>query len=239
MPRLLIADTAEAQALALQKRLGSEYEIRVCHDGNRAVELIHSFLPDIIVLDLMLPHIDGMSILFNLRASGRRTKVITLSRFYSDYIMTRLSKLDVIPMTKPYGMGAMLTNICDLAKEDSREEKNVESELEYILLQLSFRTEVTRCNCVRRAILEKYHSAPNFVTKELYPAVAKTCGGSVERVEKAIRDMIKDARENGNRALWRLYFPSGKCPSNDVFIGKMATYLHSLCDDEKELDKAQ
>ena len=214
----------------------------VCHDGNQALELVSSFVPDILLLDLMLPNLDGLSVLYNLRASGNRVKVITLSSYYGDCVLARLEKLDVsYVLMKPCALSAVVARVHELVSKQDKKPGDfcAESEIADILLQLSFRLDMPRCDCVQYAIRERFINEHCFVTKELYPAVAKYYGGTTTRVEKAIRDSIRDAYENGNRAVWRLYFPSGKCPSNEVFIGRMVVYLRRLCGKNKKLDKAQ
>ena len=69
------------------------------------------------------------------------------------------------------------------------------------------------------------------MTKTLYPALAKQFNGTSTKVEKAIRDGIKDAWINGNRQIWHLYFQTGlseernSCPSNEVFLARIANAL--------------
>ncbi len=242
MQRLLIADTAEAFVSAAQKQLKNSFEIKVCHDGIRAAELINSFVPDILVLDMMLPELDGMSILYNLRAAAKRTKVITLSRHYNPCDLAKLEKLDVSSvLMKPCALSALLARINEIAKDRQESDDGfcVEEELDHILLQLSFRLDMDRSQCVHHGILERFYNESCFVTKELYPKVAKICGGTISRVEKAIRDAIKDAWENGNKAVWQMYFPSENCPSNECFIGTMSVYLRRLCGRERKVKKAQ
>lgn len=242
MQRLLIADTAVALASALEKQLKKSFEVKVCHDGIRAAELINSFVPDILVLDMMLPDLDGFSILYNLRASGKRIKVITVSRHYNSCDLVKLEKLEVdYILPKPYALSAMVMRIMDVAvqRQGGQENLCVEEELGNILLQLSFRLDMDRSKCVYYAILERLRKDTCYVTKELYPTVARICGGTTGRVEKAIRDAITDAFSNGNSAVWRLYFPSGKCPSNECFIGTMSVYLRKLCGMEQKVKKAQ
>ena len=65
------------------------------------------------------------------------------------------------------------------------------------------------------------------LTKELYPALAEYFGYTTwQPVEHAIREVISDAWEHGNRAGWELYFPSfDKAPSNKAFISALAKFL--------------
>ena len=59
MRKLLIADTVASFNDSLSSLAGSEFEVRVCTDGQQALSLLRSFQPDALVIDLRLPGIDG------------------------------------------------------------------------------------------------------------------------------------------------------------------------------------
>ena len=67
--------------------------------------------------------------------------------------------------------------------------------------------------------------------KELYPAIAQLCGNhSVDQVEHAIRDAIRQAWNTRDESVWRAYFPRGgchteKCPTSKLFISRLALEL--------------
>jgi len=65
------------------------------------------------------------------------------------------------------------------------------------------------------------------ITKDVYPYVAAQLGYPDWRaVESAIRDVIADTWENGNRDAWESYFPGyTSAPSNKRFIATLAEYL--------------
>ena len=55
------------------------YEVDMCNDGERALDIIYTELYDLIVLDLNLPGLDGMEILRELRKENEETKVLIVS----------------------------------------------------------------------------------------------------------------------------------------------------------------
>ena len=63
MPKLLIADSSEPFTDALCRVFCNEFNLQVCHDGETALELLLSFQPDVLVLNLMLPFKDGLTVL--------------------------------------------------------------------------------------------------------------------------------------------------------------------------------
>lgn len=65
------------------------------------------------------------------------------------------------------------------------------------------------------------------LSKDIYPYVADSLGYvSWQAVERAIRDAIADAWENGNREVWAMYFPGcAAAPTNKRFIATLAEHI--------------
>ena len=80
--RVLIVEDEADLAWVEQFNLESEgYEVRVALEGRSAIEELDSFEPDVMVLDLMLPHVNGWSVLEKIleMPDDRRPKVIVVS----------------------------------------------------------------------------------------------------------------------------------------------------------------
>ena len=70
MPRILIVDDEPNLVLALEYLMKKEgYEIRVAADGEMAVEAAAEFRPDLILLDIMMPKMDGYEVCQRIRAN--------------------------------------------------------------------------------------------------------------------------------------------------------------------------
>ena len=68
--RVLVVEDDEAIAHVLQRSLRMEgYDVRVAADGVGAIEQAHAFLPDVVILDLGLPRLDGIEVARTLRES--------------------------------------------------------------------------------------------------------------------------------------------------------------------------
>lgn len=232
--RLLIADSTGVVGKAIEKQLRDSFMIETCNNGEGALDLIYRFEPDIILLDLQLPIISGLDVLQMLRSVGLNTKVIVMTTLTDDYICRALEELQVSNLLlKPCMVGAVTACICDISfqlRNCQNSDWCLEHETDRILLALGFRMGPARYAYVCHAVLCKYEDGFSFVTKCLYPKVAKHFGGTASQVEKGIRDAIKDAWKNGNRAVWQLYFPPDKdgeipCPSNEVFLARIANVL--------------
>ncbi|MEZ0306711.1 MAG: response regulator transcription factor, partial [Ramlibacter sp.] len=79
MKLLLVEDDASMQA-ALQRALGRRgMEITVCTDGNQALARWHASAPDVVLLDLTLPGLDGLQVLEQARKGGLTTPVLILT----------------------------------------------------------------------------------------------------------------------------------------------------------------
>ena len=78
--KVLIADSSEDFRCALADTLHGIYHIRTTADGNQAMQLLRSFLPDILIVDLMLPGLDGITLLQHSAESGIRPMVLAFFR---------------------------------------------------------------------------------------------------------------------------------------------------------------
>ena len=89
---VLIADSNEAFCEELAQRLtGAEgFAVAgIATDGQRAVELLRTCRPELMVLDLMLPKLDGVSVLKAAGELERRPVSVVLSPFVTDYVARR------------------------------------------------------------------------------------------------------------------------------------------------------
>lgn len=78
--RMLIAEDERMTADTLAKRLKEEhYAVDVCYDGQEAWEYLTSADYDVAVLDIMMPGMDGMTLVRRLRGAGRHTPVLLLT----------------------------------------------------------------------------------------------------------------------------------------------------------------
>ncbi len=78
--RILVIEDDKQQCMLLQFRLEQEgYDIDLCYDGDDADYYLSQNAYDLVLLDRMLPHKDGLSILGEMRSSGNHTPVILLT----------------------------------------------------------------------------------------------------------------------------------------------------------------
>lgn len=233
--KLLIADSVEEFRLALAGQLRDTYRIRLCQDGPETLEMILAFKPDFVVLDMMLPGLDGITILQEAARHGVQPVVLATTKYPTDYMIWAASRLNVAyMMVKPCPIKATVARLQDLEEQlqphtVSRPEPRVE--ISNILMSLGISTKLRGYAYLREAILEAVSRPGQSVTKELYPAVGKICGATQLQVERSIRSAIHKAWERRDDALWRRYFqtpPSEQLqrPSNAVFISCIADRIN-------------
>lgn len=234
MQRVLIADSSCLLGQEIKRILKGAYEVEICQDGFTALELIRDFEPDVLVLDMWLPYCDGLDLLHNLRSVGNAVSVIALVRSLpgsTENLLRRYGVSYVFP--KPCSVSAVAACVNSLCLQTDAEkdiDAGIENEIKGTLLRLGFAIGTNRFNCVYNAILITYNSGYDMLWKLVYPEVARICGGTVGRVEKAIRDARTDAFRHGDMRIWELYFPPGKsgkveCPSNENFVLRIVEAL--------------
>lgn len=231
IPKLLIADAGEEYRNTLADQLRGAYRIRVCKEGQETLEMILAFKPDILVLDMMLPGLDGIGILDEVHRAGIHPMVLATTKLPSDYLLRSAERLEVsYMMVKPCEVKATADRLRDMtehlnAPAVTRPEPR--TEISNALLALSFSTKLRGYTYLREAILEMVGRPGQSITKELYPAVGKLCGASDTQVERSIRSAIEKAWEQRDEQVWKLYFQlstqgSLKRPTNSEFITALA-----------------
>jgi DNA-binding response OmpR family regulator len=122
--RVLIVedDRSIAQVVQLQLEHHS-FSVRCCHDGISALEEVPRFRPEVIVLDIMLPGLDGVGVLKELRSNGTRAPIMMLTA--RDAPMDKVHSLDHGAddyLSKPFDMGELMARIRALLRRVEGEE---------------------------------------------------------------------------------------------------------------------
>ena len=96
------------------------WDMRIAADGQKALSITREFRPDVIVLDIMLPDIDGMQVLTRLRADGIQTPVLFLTA--KDALDDRIAGLTIGGddyVTKPFSLEELVARLRGLIRRAS------------------------------------------------------------------------------------------------------------------------
>jgi two-component system, OmpR family, KDP operon response regulator KdpE len=110
--RILVVDDEPALARGLRVNLEARgYDVDVAADGAGALATASAKLPDVVVLDLGLPDLDGVEVIVGLRAWGSMPIVVLSAREQEPAKIAALDAGADDYVTKPFGMGELLARI--------------------------------------------------------------------------------------------------------------------------------
>src|SRR5215210_4510585 len=112
MPTVLVVEDEPAIADAVVSRLRREgYNARAVGDGRRAVELCRQLRPDLVVLDLMLPGLDGLEVCRRIQADRRVPVVMLTARDDETDLVVGLSLGADDYVTKPFSPRELVARV--------------------------------------------------------------------------------------------------------------------------------
>lgn len=119
--RILLVEDNPNLAEGIEYNLRLEgYDVSVAETGRKALELFQNWSPQLMILDLMLPDIDGYQVLKSIRSRGSRIPVIILSARGEEADKVRGFRLDADQyVTKPFGIVELLERIAALLRRSA------------------------------------------------------------------------------------------------------------------------
>ena len=246
--KALISDESEelyVEAARALSDLGVEL-IPCARDGLRVLEEIASIKPEVAIIDVFMPGLDGIGVLHSLERLGSedRPGVIVMSGFQSPKLESEVleSGADCY-MTRPFDYGKLALKVHELARIQNRPsaarnstrhygDSNLEVTITNIIHQIGVPAHIKGYHYLRYAIMTAVQNPDiiNAVTKQLYPTVAKHFDTTSSRVERAIRHAIEVAWDRGDVEVLNSYFgytihnSRGK-PTNSEFIAMISDKL--------------
>jgi two-component system response regulator MprA len=111
--RVLVAEDDRAVRESLERALSYEgYVVIAAADGTEAIQNVLNEKPDAIVLDVMMPHVDGLEVASRLRAVGVRTPILMLTA--REKVSDRVAGLDAGAddyLVKPFALEELLARL--------------------------------------------------------------------------------------------------------------------------------
>lgn len=227
--KLLIADSNEDFLLAMAAAMQGRYHVLCCQDGKRALELLRREKCDMFMLDLMLPELDGITLLETAAAEGLRPVVFVATPLVNQYVLDSAQRLGIgYLVRKPCDVQAIAARIDDLSKmlHPPVPKQNDRELVSDLLLSLGLVPKYDGYDYLLEAILRLDREPGQAFTKVLYPAVGKQfcCSGS--QVERSIRNALDAAWKRRDDAIWQQYFPpSGRRPTASAAITRLTEVL--------------
>lgn len=250
--RVAIADDNREFCGLLQQYLieqGDFAVVGVVHDGAQALDLVFRAQPDVLILDVIMPHLDGIGVLERLGGLGldRRPKVVMLTAFGHEHITQRAVELGAdYYILKPFGLEVLADRVRQLCATEYRSPakgpvrvvaRRLDQEVTSIIRDVGVPAHIKGYLYLREAILMVVERIDllGAVTKELYPNVAIKYRTTPSRVERAIRHAIEVAWEKTDApALTKtLGLPTGgrrSRPTNSEFIAAIADRVRLQAD---------
>ncbi|NLW24305.1 MAG: sporulation transcription factor Spo0A [Clostridia bacterium] len=245
--RLLIADDNKEFCSLLQEFFDKQSDIEltgIASNGVEALKMIKEMEPDVVVLDIIMPHLDGIGVLERLSENQFRPKIIMLTAFGqesmtqksvqlgADYFLLKPFDIDVLAnRIRQLGNGLIAQNPIKPTPAPEKT-KNLQVEGTNIIHQMGVPAHIKGYQYLRDAILLVIDEVNllGAVTKELYPMIAEKYQTTPSRVERAIRHAIELAWDRGNVEMMNKFFgytinlERGK-PTNSEFIAMVADKL--------------
>lgn len=244
--KILIADDNREFCEILKEYLIEQNDFQLCgvaFNGIEAVDMVEKAEPNVIILDIIMPHLDGIGVLEKLNSSGLGTKpkVIILTALGQESMTQRAMELGAdYYVLKPFDLEVLGNRIRQLSKSKSISvaspvpvrSRNLEYEVTNIIHQMGVPAHIKGYQYLRDAILFVVEevSLLGAITKELYPMISQKYLTTPSRVERAIRHAIELAWDRGNVEMMSKFFgytinvERGK-PTNSEFIAMVADKL--------------
>jgi len=111
--RILLIEDEKDLAMIVKQGLEEEgYVVEVAHDGEEGLYMAENYSVDVVILDIMLPKLDGLSVLTSMRKKGINTPVLMLTA--RDALIDKIKGLDTGAddyLTKPFVFGELLARV--------------------------------------------------------------------------------------------------------------------------------
>ena len=227
---VLLADDNQDFSMTLASYLENQEDmevIAIAKDGNEAIDVIKNTTPDVAIIDVIMPHLDGIGVLEQLNSieMENRPICIMLSAVGQDKITQRAISLGAeYYIVKPFDIDLLIKRIrelknyrpgqntkfitreikpqyIDVPSKDKNGENNLEALVTNVIHEVGVPAHIKGYQYLREAIMMVVNDIEviNQITKTLYPQIAKKYNTTPSRVERAIRHAIEVAWGRGQQ----------------------------------------
>lgn len=238
---VLIGDDSVEYGIACASKLRGlgMYAITRQKDGKVVFDTIKNDMPDVVVVDAILPQMDAIELIKKTKAlGGEKTKFIITSSYDNPFIEKQVMQSGASYfMLKPFDVNLLGERIVSLVNGNGEgqmpeDKQDMEVIVTEVIHQLGVPAHIKGYHYLREAILAslEHKELLDSVTKMLYPTVASKFDTTSSRVERAIRHAIEIAWDRGNLDTLNAFFGytvntcKGK-PTNSEFIALVTDKL--------------
>ena len=213
-------------------------------DGQLAVKSIRANEPDIVLMDIVLPQMDGFEGMHEMQGMklGRKPDIVIQTCLRrDDFIIRAISLGACYYIVKPFDYEVLYTRLKEVAEGSVSASLTVvpqpavhslDEKLANMFLIMGIPAHIKGYLYLREAVklVVNNYDIINRITKELYPTVARRFGTTPSKVERAIRHAIEVAWnrgriENINQVFGYMVYTSDDKPTNGEFIALIADKL--------------
>ena len=266
--RVIIADN-NVQDRESKKKIMEEVGMKVIlstGDGSKALAAIRQNKADIVVMDMVLPGVDGIGILedvkkqegikrpiFIIETALRMENLVeqAIQNGADYYMMKPISNkmlikrmYQLVERKEEYEDDYSSEKLFDISRESNKQEKKQLSRAEYnysgnlevdvtnILLEIGIPAHIKGYQYIREGIIMSYYDSNmlHYITKFLYPSIAKKYKTTSSSVERTIRHAIEVAWRRGNMEALEEIFGNTICagkgkPTNSEFMALLTNKI--------------
>lgn len=252
--RVVLADDNREFTQLVKEHLSTQPDLEVvgvAYNGGEVLEILKKEVPDVLVLDIIMPHLDGLGVLEQIQELQLQPmpKIIMLTAFGQEEVTQRAVSLGAsYYILKPFDMDVLTERIRQMKGSASSairvrtstmtttasavRSNHLDANITSVIHEIGVPAHIKGYLYLREAITMVYNEVDllGAITKTLYPRIAEKFKTTPSRVERAIRHAIEVAWSRGNmdsiRSLFGYTINVSKAkPTNSEFIAIVADKL--------------
>lgn len=237
--KIIMADEDKNAIQAFKNKIPSEkFEmVAEASDGATLFELIKEHNPDVVIMDLVLPQLDGFAVMEKINKENIKTNIVVHTGLSLNGFVNKAINLGAkYYAIKPFNAELLFERIDEVVTAGAMQVNGainnmgkMEEKITNIFITVGIPAHIKGYQFLREAIKLAIANPEiiNSITKKLYPTIADKYSTSASKVERAIRHAIEVAWnrgkiENINNVFGLKIYSSNEKPTNGEFIALVA-----------------